>query len=255
VALLQRVLSNLIDNAIKFTESGRVTLTAWAEGPRIAVEIADTGIGIPEADLARVFDDLVQLGNPERDRGRGHGLGLGIVRRLNRLIGAPCEVYSEPGKGTRFVLYLPAATEAGGPAAAVLGDWQRSDPTLIARRVLVLDDDAAVRRAYQHALQSLGCEVQCCATAEEALAALPALRPEVALVDYRLSATLNGLQAIVRLREAQPGLLAIVVSADTGPELQREAAPLAVPLLRKPVSGASLALAINEAMHGASRQP
>jgi signal transduction histidine kinase len=250
VALLQRVLSNLIDNAIKFTVAGGVTVRARVAGDKVAVEIIDTGIGIPADDIASVFDDLVQLDNPERDRSRGHGLGLGIVRRLVQLLGAGIEVDSTPGQGTLFRLRLPAAVEAGTPGAAVLDDGRRSNPTLIARRVLVLDDDPAVRRAYQHALQSLGCEVGCCATLPAALEALAALRPEVALVDYRLGGGINGLQAIARLRDAQPGLPAVIVSADTGAELRREAAPLGVPVLRKPVSEALLAMAINEALHG-----
>lgn len=250
VALLQRVLSNLIDNAIKFTERGSVTVRARPVAGKVEVEIIDTGIGIPESDLARVFEDLVQLDNAERDRSRGHGLGLGIVRRLVHLIGAQCEVESTPGQGTRFAVRLPAAVEAGGAGAAVLDDGHRVDPTLLARRVLVLDDDPAVRRAYQHALHSLGCEVRCCADLQDALDTLAALRPEVALVDYRLGGGLNGLQTIERLRQARPGLPAIIVSADTGAELRREAAPLAVLVLRKPVSEALLAMAINEVLHG-----
>lgn len=250
VALLQRVLSNLIDNAIKFTERGSVTVRARLDAGRVEVEIIDTGIGIPASDLARVFEDLVQLDNPERDRSRGHGLGLGIVRRLVHLLGATCEVDSTPGQGTRFALRLPAAVEPGVAVAVVLDDGHRVDPTLLARRVLVLDDDPAVRRAYRHALHSLGCEVQCCADLPAALSILPELRPEVALVDYRLGGGMNGLEAIARLREARPAMPAIIVSADTGAELRREAAPLAVLVLRKPVSEALLAMAINEVLHG-----
>lgn len=252
VTMLRRVLANLVDNAIKFTDVGGVTLRAQPVPGWVEVVVEDTGIGIAAPDLDRVFEDLVQLGNPERDRSRGHGLGLGIVRRLVRLLSAECQVQSEPGRGSRFLLRLPAG-HCGDDA--VLGETRRAEPALIARRVLVLDDDAGVRSAYRHALASLGCDVECCATLEAALQALPQHRPEVALVDYRLGGGVNGRQAIERLRDHQAGLAAVLVSADTSPELARELAPLHVPVLRKPVSEAMLAQAINEALHGAGHRP
>ena len=255
VDMLQRLLSNLLDNAIKFTPSGSIRLSAAREGGQVRVTVADTGIGIAECDQARVFDDLVQLGNPHRDRNFGHGLGLGIVRRLAQLLGATCAIASAPGSGTRVTLDLPP----GDASAPVLSHAARHDaspsyPSLIARRVLVLDDDANVRSAYAHALQSLGCQVCCCANLPDALTALTALpgqRPEIALVDYRLSEACNGLDAIAQLRAVQPGLAAIIVSADTSAALRERAARSGVPMLRKPVSEAMLAVVIGEALQEA----
>ena len=244
VDMLQRVLSNLIDNAIKFTEKGSIMLTAFPQDDQVRVIVQDTGIGIAEADQARVFEDLVQLDNPQRDRAFGHGLGLGIVRRLTQLLGVDCTMESRPGAGTRFTLRLAqGAAEAPVPTAIT-----PSYPSLVARRVLVLDDDPSVRTAYANALQALGCKVMCTGTLAEALQALPTHEPEVALVDYRLAESHNGLQAIEHLRVERPGLPAVIVTADTSSALRAEAARHGVPMLRKPVTEAMLAVVIDEAL-------
>ncbi len=251
VDLLQRVLSNLLDNAIKFTAQGGVRLSAWLDDDQVVISVVDTGIGIPEAEQARIFDDLVQLGNPERDRSRGHGLGLGIVRRLVPLLGGRCWVVSRPGQGSRFNLRLPADRPSRD---MVLDDGHQARPALIARRVLVLDDEASVRSAYRHALRSLGCEVASAATLTEALQQLAGSAAEVVLVDYRLANGLDGFGALRALRAQVPGLPAVMVSADTGTALEQACAALGVPLLHKPVSEALLALAINQAL-GAAQAP
>lgn len=250
VDMLQRLLSNLIDNAIKFTAVGAVAVSVLRQGTQVQVSVADTGIGIATADQARIFDDLVQLGNPQRDRNFGHGLGLGIVRRLAQLLGVEVLVESQPGHGTRVSLWLSAA-EAATP---VLSHSKQASPSLIARRVLVLDDEAAVRSAYANALQSLGCEVCCAGSVSEALTALTTHEPEIALIDYRLAEACNGLQAIARLRLDRPDLAAVIVSADTSAALREEAARSGVPMLRKPVSEAMLAMVISEALLGVTAQ-
>jgi signal transduction histidine kinase len=111
---LTRVLSNLIVNAIKFTEEGGVVITAvlTAEGaPLICVK--DTGVGMSPENLRRIFDEYGQLGNPERDSNKGWGLGLAICRRLVGLMGGRISVESAPLRGTTFSVYLPASCVFG----------------------------------------------------------------------------------------------------------------------------------------------
>ncbi len=239
--MLQRIVSNLLDNAIKFTRQGSIRVDCVDLGSRVRLTVSDTGIGIEPAEHQAVFEDLVQLDNPQRDRTRGHGLGLGIVRRLTRLLGAEVGIESEPGRGTRVHLDLPP----GHDTAAVVGQAQGQVPGLVARQLLVLDDDAQVRQAYATALGSMGCEVQVAADLPAALAICDAHELELALVDYRLGGPVDGIGACERLRERRPGLLAILVSADTGTELRNRAARAKLPTLRKPVSDALLASTIN----------
>lgn len=246
--MLQRVISNVLDNAIKFTAVGGVSVVAARRGDRVAVTVSDTGCGVAPEDQQRVFEDLVQLANPQRDRALGHGLGLGIVRRLSHLLGIEYEMESRPGAGTRFHLYVPASDAV----LAVMSDGRRGDPSLVARRVLVLDDDGAVREAYQRSLSSLGCKVHAAASLEQALALLASHDDEVALVDYRLAGPENGLSAIELLRRMRPGLAAVLVTADTSAALRETAAREGVPVVRKPVTEATLTLAINDALREVS---
>ncbi|CAN7552107.1 hybrid sensor histidine kinase/response regulator [Pseudorhodoferax sp. LjRoot39] len=251
VEMLRRIVSNLLDNALKFTEQGSIGARAsLLDKDRIRLTVWDTGRGLDDQDQERVFEDFAQVGNPQRDRRRGHGLGLGIVRRLARLTGIRYAVESRVGEGTRVHLDMPAA----GGAEPVVGGSSHALPAMIARRVLVVDDDAAVLSAYRHALASLGCKVHAVSTVEAACAVVAKEPVEVAVVDYRLDDT-DGLQTVRRLREHRPGLPAVLVSADSSPEMLAAALQLGMPCLRKPVTDASLAQAINEALHARATTP
>lgn len=245
VEMLRRIVSNLLDNALKFTERGGIGAQVEVlEAGRIRLTLWDTGCGLDAQDQERVFEDFTQVGNPQRDLRRGHGLGLGIVRRLTQLLGIAYAVESRVGEGTRVHLDIPV----GDDATPVVGSGVHRQPALIARRVLVLDDDVAVRSAYQNALTSLGCVVYAVATVEAACTLVGTEPVDVAVVDYRLGEA-DGLQAIGQLRRRMPGLPAVLVSADSSAALQGAAQRLAVPCLRKPVTDTSLAVAINESLH------
>jgi signal transduction histidine kinase len=244
VALLQRIVSNLLDNAIKYTERGEIRVHALQRSYYVLLSITDTGCGIAPSNQARIFDDLVQLRNPQRDRSKGHGLGLGIVSRLCRLLDIDCTVTPNQGVGTNFTLRLPVAqrTESVGVAGVARG------PSVTGRRIMVLDDDQSVRSAYAHALRGRGCQVSCAATLAEALDQVVTDRPDVALVDYRLGEGSDGLQAIVQLRQRLSCLAAILVSADQGEAMRREADRLGVPCLRKPITDEALTHAIDSVL-------
>ena len=118
-ALVKRILRNLLDNAVKFTASGRILLGCRRHGGEIAVQVWDTGIGIPADKLSQVFEEFYQVGNPGRDRHYGLGLGLSIVDRLARLLGHPVGVRSVEGRGSMFEIRLPLAVGAAGAASDV----------------------------------------------------------------------------------------------------------------------------------------
>jgi signal transduction histidine kinase len=119
---LERILTNLVNNAIKFTPSGSITLDVERSEGAIELHVIDTGIGIAEADQARLFQEFFQAGNAERDRAKGFGLGLAIARRLALQLGGDLTVQSAPGRGARFSVLLPAVAVAapvvGGNAGA-----------------------------------------------------------------------------------------------------------------------------------------
>lgn len=124
LVLLERILRNLVDNALKYTETGKILLGCRHGVGRLRFEIRDTGIGIPPDQIDRVFDEFYQINNPARDRAKGLGLGLAIVRRLAQLLGITVELDSRPGRGSCFALNLPL--EAEGPLARRSSDRHKS---------------------------------------------------------------------------------------------------------------------------------
>ncbi len=254
-SLLRRLLSNLLDNAIKFTAVGEVCLSAAAVEQGVELRISDTGIGIDAAAQELVFEETVQLHNPDRDRTKGYGLGLSIVRRLADLLDARLSLHSEVGVGSTFMLRLPAASAAAVAKAAPEPAAASATTPSRGCRVLVLDDDAAVRGAFERALAGWGCEVAVAATIAEAEALLPAARSQVALVDYRLRAGDDGLEAIQRLRRLHPPLVALLCTADASPQIRDGAHAAGVPILRKPIDEQALARAVHQAMRDAPPLP
>ena len=236
-AMLQRILGNLISNALRYTLNGRVLIGARRRGDSIRIDVYDNGPGIPSDSFEDIFLEFHQLGNPERDRRRGLGLGLAIVKRLTGLLGHRIEVRSVVGRGSCFSVTLPAGTEAQRV------EETRARPAahggeLRGRRVLVLDDEVSVLDAMRPLLESWGCEVTTTATPEEAEAHLAsgAAMPELLIVDYRLRRHASGIETIRRLRElAGAPIPALVVTGDTGPDRLREAEASGYPLLHKPV--------------------
>jgi signal transduction histidine kinase len=105
---LRQVVTNLVSNAVKFTEKGSIAIASRSDGMEVVVEVRDTGPGIPAAQLGRLFSEFVQLGSLKQ-RARGTGLGLAICKRLVEAHGGKVAVESEPGRGSTFRVHLPVA--------------------------------------------------------------------------------------------------------------------------------------------------
>lgn len=243
-ALLERIVRNLLDNAVKYTDAGHVSLTVERRDGRLVLSVVDSGRGIREADQARVFEEFYQVDNPERDRTKGLGLGLAIVKRLAELLHIRMELASTPGVGTTFRLAVPAApvadTRAPDAGAALA-------PRLSAH-VLVVDDEAAIRLGMQTLLEGMGCRAMLADGTERALAEARAARPDLVLADFRLRGTDNGIAAVRAIRELYPGVPAILVSGDIAADRLREAEQAGISLLHKPVPLETLKRAIAEAI-------
>lgn len=230
-ALMDRVLSNLVANAVRYTERGRVLVGCrHLGGERIRIEVLDTGIGIPADKLGDIFEEFRQLGNPERRRDKGTGLGLSIVRRIADLLGYRLDVRSIPGKGSAFTITLPSAnfctvpTEAPEPGANV------------ARRILVVDDELLVRSALELVLGEMGHQVESAETVEEALRRSRAHRPELVIADFRLAGGTTGIDVIRAVREnCGCDMPAVVLTGDTDPATIRRIVDEGLHLLHKPL--------------------
>ena len=243
--LLERMLGNLLSNALRYTPRGGVLLGARRRGAVWWLQVRDTGIGIAPADWQRVFDEFVQLGNPQRDAAQGVGLGLPTTRRLADLLGHGLKLQSQPGRGSCFTLVMDASTLPPEPAAA-----PAPAPTAgaLQGRVLLVDDDAQVRQALQWTLQGWGLQCDTAGRAADARALAGQQRYQVLMCDRRLPDG-EGAALLRSLLAAQPDVaLAAVVSGDAPPPGWPDGAAPALLWLGKPVKPMQLRALLTQAL-------
>lgn len=236
-SLLELILRNLISNAIRYTEQGGVLVACRKRGNDVIVEVIDTGIGIALEQQAEIFREFHQLGNPERDRQKGLGLGLAIADGLTRSLEHRLTLVSQPGRGSIFRLHAPLAQSGFSEEVDGLLGGTLPSGLLDGLRVLVIDDDAAVREGMTHLLEDWNCEYRVVEGIAEALNAVTLWQPQLIISDYRLRESQTGAQAIKRIREVTGEVApALLITGDTAPERLREAHESGIPLLHKPVS-------------------
>jgi signal transduction histidine kinase len=253
--MLERILRNLISNALRYTRGGRVLVGARCRGGKLRIEVYDNGPGIPEEQLDNIFLEFHQLGNPERDRHQGLGLGLAIVKRLAALLGHDITVRSRWGHGSCFAITVPLVRDSS--CHSLSSTTTTPTKALRGHRVLVLDDDKAVLAAMEGLLERWGCAVIQASSLEEAREQLKATvsPPELLIVDYRLQGRASGLEAVAILQKAlQRYVPALVITGDTAPDRLREAEASGYPLLHKPVQPAKLRSALHHLLHLRERE-
>jgi signal transduction histidine kinase len=247
--LLERILRNLLSNAIRYTDRGAVSLAAQPAGGHIRIAVSDTGIGIGAADRQRIFEEFFQLGNPARTSAKGMGLGLSIVQRLLSLLDYELALESEPGRGSTFAFDVPRATqrEPAPPDATAT----RPLEDLSGRLVVTIDDEGAIVEGMRALLSGLGAQVIASLDGDDVVEAVHAAgrMPDLIIADYRLGGGATGAQVIERVRrELDPAIPAILVSGSTAPELAEEARRTGCALLLKPVQPATLLETIHMAL-------
>jgi signal transduction histidine kinase/CheY-like chemotaxis protein len=199
---LRQILNNLLSNAIKFTpEGGRVTVEAEQRGDRVAISVADNGVGIAPADQHRVFEEFQQVGD-RTAREAGTGLGLALTRRLVEAHGGHIELWSQPTEGSRFTVYLPvAAPSPVAPPVAPAGPGQIT--------ILIIEDDPGAQHLLRTYLQAAGYHVVAAPTGEQGLELARQLRPAAVLLDILLPG-IDGWEVLRHLK-ADPDLAGVPV--------------------------------------------
>ena len=235
--LLERVLGNLIHNAIRYTRQGGIVVLARARADCVCLEVWDTGIGIAADELPKVFDEFYQVSNSGRDRTRGLGMGLAIVKRLVLLMGHELEVKSRPDRGTVFRILL-APTELAEMDNMVLG--AETVPMLVDvnRTALVIDDEESIRIGMRDLLQTWGFEVLLAASIAQACAEVRrhAGVIDIVLSDLRLANQEDGIDAIERVRAVYGAPLpAVLITGDTSAGEVKRAHDSGHQVLFKPV--------------------
>jgi two-component system, sensor histidine kinase len=241
--LVERILRNLVSNAIRYTEDGGVLVACRPRNGKLLLQVWDSGRGIPEAALSRIYEEFYQVQGSAplaAHQKKGLGLGLAIVKRLSDLIEAPLAVRSREGRGTVFSFELPVGREPRTIAPPSASSAASLGLTLDGRRVLVVEDEPAVREGLAVLLQAWGASVESLSdfAAVQAWRAKPdQVPPDLLIVDYRLPEGRTGVEAMAALRARWPTLAlpAIVVTGSSLGGHEAEAAQHDFHLLIKPV--------------------
>lgn len=249
--LIERIVGNLVQNAIRYTTRGGVVVVARSTRTHINVEVWDTGSGIPAAELPRIFDEFYQVGRPERDRSQGLGMGLAIVKRLAQLLGHRLEVTSTPGRGTLFRLGVPRGELPDLDEEMVAADTQPMAVD-VPQMVLVVDDEEPIREGLRLLLQEWGYQVITAADAAQAENAVSALegRVDLVLTDLHLGPGPGGSDVITAVRRlCEREVPAILITGDATGQALREVVAGSDPVLFKPVQPRHLFDAMRAALH------
>ncbi len=247
---MARVLVNLASNAVKFTETGAIRVSAHAgDGGSLVLSVNDTGPGIPPNQLARIFDEFAQLRNPERDRTKGTGLGLAICRRLVEVAGGTLDVESTPGVGSTFTATYPPNHLPRDAQLAHLRE-EPSDPshliTAAQGPILLVEDDPFSRRSLEKLLERKGYTVRSAETGTEAIALLDEITPALVILDLMLPG-MNGGEILrhIRRKFTREQLPALILSGDVLSGRSAEFRTLdANAILSKPVELGALMAAV-----------
>jgi signal transduction histidine kinase/ActR/RegA family two-component response regulator len=242
--LVERILRNLVSNAIRYTRDGSILVSARRHGERVSLQVWDTGPGIGEEQRVRVFEEFYQVpgtaAEATGEQKRGLGLGLAIVKRLAALMGAPLALRSELGRGSVFSLDLPLG-KAPRPGVRSVPGKAPIGITLEGRLIVIVEDEPAVRQGLEVLLRSWGATIEAfesvTATAAWAATSDPAhVKPALVIADYRLQQGETGVAAIKALRARFGSALpAIVVTGSSMTGHDQEALEQDFHLLIKPV--------------------
>ena len=210
-SLLERMVRNLLSNALKYTTRGKVLLGCRRRGGVLRIEIWDTGSGIAERDLGSIFAEYHQLGNPARERSRGLGLGLSIVQRLGKLLGHRVGVRSVPGRGSVFTVDVALADDVATSSVPKNGvadahGWRTG-------RILVIEDDPQIRELLSLSLSSEGHRITAApdGIAAARMVAEEGVRPDLVLADYNLPNGMDGLEAAKKIQKTVGRKIPVVI--------------------------------------------
>lgn len=243
---VERILRNLIANAIRYTDKGRVLVGCRRHENSVSLLVYDTGIGINEDNNEIIFEEFQQLDNPSRDQNNGLGLGLSIVSRLVKLLGAELSFNSTPNKGSVFSVTLPRSLS---PPLTQLNTLSfEPNAELSGKHIIIIDDEEEIRNALKLLLEGWGCKVTELVSLQDTNQKLSLINtPDIILADYRLQNHETGVDVINAIYDfyKNSNIPAAIITGDTAPKRIKEAKDSGFQLLHKPVSGGKLRAILN----------
>ena len=233
--LLRRLLQNLVSNALKYTQTGRVLIGARSKGSYLRVEVHDTGLGIPKGKQRLIFQEFQRLEAGAR-YARGLGLGLSIVERIGRVLDHPIAVRSTPAKGSMFSVMVPLTIET--PSVVPIREFRKIEAASVeGLAVLCIDNEIDILKGLDVLLSGWGCIVHVAATFDEAQDLINAglSQPDCIIADYHLDRG-TGVEVVESLRYRNGRYLpAILLTADRSQEVRNLAQRMRIDVLQKPV--------------------
>lgn len=220
IVSVERILRNLLENALRYTKRGFILARCFEENGQLIVQVSDTGIGIDQEHIKKIFDEFYQVKNPERDRNKGFGLGLYAVERLANLLDTTIKVDSKAGKGSTFSIVLPMGQKPKEEKTKVK-ERVSGDEVLQDRIVLLVDDDEVVLDSISELFFRWGCQVLTAGTYQEALdiIVVEEIIPELMVVDYRLPKHQTGVELVRDIRKrCGESIPCVILTGDTGEE-------------------------------------
>jgi signal transduction histidine kinase len=231
ISIINRILWNLISNAIRYTEKGKILVGVRCHAEQLSIQVLDTGIGIESTHQTKMFDEYFQVANTERDVNHGLGLGLSIVKGLAISINAKLEWSSTLGRGSQFSIVLP--------------NWQRkevirnieTEPANISGNILIIDDDVEILSAANIIFNRWSLNVRCAENLEQAKVLISeGYKPDVILSDYRLRDGVTGVQLLDQLIDIQTlSCQGLLITGETGVEQLQDIVQSGYLLLHKPL--------------------
>ncbi|MEO7996614.1 MAG: response regulator [Gemmatimonadaceae bacterium] len=256
--LLEQILGNLITNALAYTVKGGVLVGCRKSSGMLRIEVWDTGVGIPEHELIRIFDEYHQLENASRERTRGLGLGLSLVKQLADRLGHPISVRSRLGKGSVFTVHVPisSADEVRSMRNNRIHTCEES--ARAQTHLLLVEDDPDILTLLEALFSDSGYRVTAASTLDSALQHFDEFREraDIVFADYNLSDGATGVQVVHAMR-ARFGhsLPAVIFTGDTSPEVVGILAQNDCVHLRKPVNFGEALRAVERALTGSNTKP
>ncbi len=246
-ALLERILSNFVGNAIKYTETGGVVVGCRPKGTSLRIEVWDTGRGISDEHRDAIFEEFFRVSEDQALKKHSLGLGLNIAKRLAEVLNHPIKVKSEPGVGSVFSVTIPIGdiwhSNIGEPEIS-----ERIGGEFTGQKALIFEDDPLLQTALKELLERWGIDVVCFDTYLEPEALLEQLDqpPDFIVTDFRLKGGVEGTEAVNQIRKhLDRDIPAVVVTADTAPKIVEMVRAKGFPVLIKPVSPPRLRVMIH----------
>ena len=246
---VERILRNLISNAIRYTEQGKILIGCRRQSDSVLLSVYDTGVGIDADKNKIIFEEFQQLDNPGRDRSKGLGLGLSIVNRLTELLNAKLSMQSIPGKGSVFSIELPrsSSNQISQPDMVTVETY----PKLAEKIIVIVEDEEEIRNALKLLLSGWGCKVLELTSITDVKQKLQlSCKPDMILADYRLQNHETGVNVIHAIYDyyQDNNIPAIIITGDTAPDRIKEVKESGFQLLHKPVAGGKLRALLNSVL-------